>query len=246
MKIAVIGAGAIGGVVAGYLKLKGQDVSLVAHSDSVKAVKENGLHISGPRGEHKIKIDISEKLTYAPDLVILATKTQDVEKALKDNQAYLKNAIILSTQNGVSAEGLIAKYTAEENILSSIVMFGSTMLSPGRILHNFEGALVIGRISGENDAKLKEVARVLEEAFKVVITEDIKGMKYLKLFVNATNCIPGILGVSMQEAYSDINVACVAIEIWKEGLGVAAKCGIKLVSLPDFPLERLTKLTSLR
>jgi 2-dehydropantoate 2-reductase len=245
MKIAVIGAGAIGGLVAGYLKLKGEDISLVAHSDSVKIIKDKGLHISGPRGEHKIKIDISEKLSFDPELLILATKTQDIEEALKKNKAHLKETIVLTTQNGVASEELVSKYFPRENIISSIVMFGSTRLTPGKIVHNFEGPWIIGKAFGANDAKVKELFQVLTDAFTVAVSDDIKGMKYLKLFVNANNCIPGILGVSMQEAFSDINVACVAIQIWKEGLDTVNKSGIKLVSLPDFPLERLTRLTAL-
>ena len=70
-------------------------------------------------------------------------------------------------------------------------------------------------------------------------------MKYLKIFVNANNCISAILGVSMQEAFSDIDVSRISINIWREGLEVISKAGITLVSLPDFPLERLTKLTGI-
>ena len=68
-------------------------------------------------------------------------------------------------------------------------------------------------------------------------------MKYLKIFVNANNCIPALLGVSMQEAFSDPQISKISIAIWKEGLTVVTKAGTNLVSLPDFPLERLTTLT---
>ncbi|MBC8436433.1 MAG: hypothetical protein H8D90_00900, partial [Candidatus Omnitrophica bacterium] len=74
---------------------------------------------------------------------------------------------------------------------------------------------------------------------------ELQGMKYLKIFVNANNCLPAILGVSMQEAFSDINVARISIGIWQEGLEITRRAGITLVSLPDFPLERLTKLAAL-
>jgi len=70
-------------------------------------------------------------------------------------------------------------------------------------------------------------------------------MKYLKIFVNANNCLAAILGSSMQESFSDLNISKISIAIWKEGLGVMQKGAISLVSLPDFPLERLEKLTVL-
>ena len=59
MKIAVIGAGAIGNLVAGYLKLKAEDVFLVGRNDSVGAIKEKGLQISGVRNNFNIQIHLS-------------------------------------------------------------------------------------------------------------------------------------------------------------------------------------------
>jgi 2-dehydropantoate 2-reductase len=245
MDIAVIGAGAIGGLVAGYLKLKGEDVSLVGHADSVKAIKEKGLHISGIRGNFNIVIDISDKLDYRPKLVILATKTQDVERALEHNLRFMKNSKILTTQNGIKADYLVSKYISKENIVSSIVMFGATYLEPAKVIHNFEGSWIIGKIFGKNNEQTIKISEILNKIFPTKVNEDIKGMKYLKIFVNANNCIPAILGLSMQEAFLDVNISRISIAIWKEGLEIVHKAGISLSSLPDFPLERLMKLTSM-
>lgn len=246
MRIAVIGAGAIGSLVAGYLKSKGEDVYLVGHPDSVKAINENGLHISGIRGTFDIRINLSEKLNFNPELVILATKTQDIDEALENNLDFLRNSTLLTTQNGIQAEKFVSKYIPKENIISSIVMFGATYLEPGKVVHNFEGSWIVGKIfDGSPDEKVISISLLLDKIFPTIVAEEIKGMKYLKIFVNANNCIPAILGVSMQEAFSDLEVSRISIAIWKEGLEIINKAGINLVSLPDFPLERLTKLTSM-
>lgn len=245
MKIAVIGAGAIGGLVAGYLKLKEQDVSLVGRPDSVKAIKENGLEIKGVRGDFNIKIDAYEKLNFNPDLIILATKTQDIDTALDENLKFIENSLILTTQNGIQAENLASNYVPKEKIISSIVMFASTYLEPAKIVHNFEGSWIFGRLCGKPDERLIRISEALDKIFPTIIAEEIKGMKCLKIFVNANNCIPAILGKSMQEAFSDIEISRISIAIWKEGLDIITKAGINLVSLPDFPLERLTKLVSM-
>ncbi len=245
MKIAVIGAGAIGNLVAGYLKLKGQDAVLVGRTDSVSVIKEKGLQISGIRNNFNIQIDVSERLSQNSGLAILTTKTQDVEGAVKENLRFIEDAAILTTQNGIHADSIVSKYIPKENIISSIVMFGATYLEPGKVVHNFEGNWIMGRISGENDGDVAKVSEVLNKIFPTIVTENIQGMKYLKIFVNANNCIPAILGVSMQEAFSDIDISRISIAIWKEGLEVVSFSGINLVSLPDFPLERLTKLTSM-
>lgn len=246
MKIAVIGAGAIGSLVAGYLKLKGEDIYLVARPEAVKAAQEKGLRISGVRGEFKADVDIYEMLVSKPEFLILATKTQDIERALKDNLSLLKDTIVLTTQNGLQAEKICASLLPKENILSSIVMFGATYLEPGKVVHNFEGSWVLGNIFAQAfDPRLVSISLLLDKAFPVMISEDISGMKYLKIFVNANNCIPAILGMSMQEAFSDPQISRISIAIWKEGFQVISKAGIKLVSLPGFPVDNITRLVNL-
>jgi len=246
MRIGVIGSGAIGCLVAAYLKLEGQDVSLAGRPDSVKAIREKGLQISGVRGSFRVEIKISEQLNYFPELVILATKTQDIEYALKDNISLIRNALILTIQNGVQADHIVAKYLPKENIVSSIVMFGSTYLEPAKLVHNFEGSWIIGWPFDKKDPeRLVSLSQVLSKAFPAVIAENIAGMKFLKIFANANNCLPAILGKSMQEVFSDPDISLISIAIWKEAIGVVDKAGIKLVSLPGFPVENIIKLTSL-
>lgn len=245
MKIAVIGPGAIGGLAAGYLKDKGEDVFLVGRKEAVEAISKEGLCISGSRGELKIRIDIFPKLDKKVGLVILAVKTQDIEKVIKDNLEHLKDTIILTTQNGMQAEKILAGYIPKSNILSSIVMFGSTYLGANRIVHNFEGKWILGWPFQDDDKALETISAALNKIFSVVKSDNIMGMKWLKVFVNASNCLPAIIGKSMQEAFSNLDICKVSIRIWQEGLDIINKAGIKLISLPDFTLERLQKLAAL-
>ncbi|MCX5709417.1 MAG: 2-dehydropantoate 2-reductase [Candidatus Omnitrophica bacterium] len=243
MKIVVIGSGAIGGLVAAYLKEKGEDVYLVGRKDAVDAINSSGIKVSGARREHKVSVTAHSQVVSKPDLAILAVKTQDIECALKDNAAFLKDSIVLTTQNGVAADEITAKYIPKDRIISSIVMFGSTYIEPGLIVHNFEGGWIIGRpFEKGTDQKLIDVSLVLDKAFPTTISDDIMGMKYMKVFVNANNCIPAILGLSMQEAFGDLDVSRISIGIWKEGFDIICKSGINLVSLPGFPLENITKM----
>jgi 2-dehydropantoate 2-reductase len=246
MRIAVIGAGAIGCLVAGYLKEKQEEVTLVGHAQAVNAIKENGLCISGVRGDFKVGISISDTLNYAPDLAILATKTQDIESVLQGNSYLLQNSLLLTTQNGMQADNLVAKYLPGKNIISSIVMFGATLLEPGKVVHNFEGSWIIGsQIQSRPTAELTDLSLILDKIFPAIISEDIKGMKYLKVFVNASNCLPAIIGKSMQEVFSDLEISRISIGIWKEAFEIINKLGIQLVSLPGFPVENLTRLISM-
>ena len=129
MKTAVIGAGAIGNLVAGYLKLNNQEVSLVGRAHSVAAINTNGLIISGVRGEFRVEIEAMELLREKPDLAVLAVKTQDLEAALNNNLPFLKDTCLVTTQNGVQADNIAAKYLPRENIVSSIVENNQTFFT---------------------------------------------------------------------------------------------------------------------
>jgi len=246
MGVAVIGAGAIGSLVAGYLKLKGEDVYLVGRPDTVKAIREGGIRISGVRGDFKVKVDIFDMLVTKPDVLILATKTQDVNQALRENLSLLKDTIILTTQNGVQSDKIVSKVLPKENIVSSVIMFGATYLAPGMVVHNFEGSWILGSIFDHGaNAHTIPLSLLLDKVFSTVISEDILGMKYLKVFVNANNCIPAVLGISMQEAFSDPEISRISIGLWREGFDIVDNLGIKLTSLPGFPVENVTKLLAL-
>jgi len=246
MKIAVIGAGAIGSLVAGYLKKSGQDVMLIGREDQVNAINQNGLRIVSADGEENIPVKAGVKLDQDYDLVIFSVKTQDIEQAYQDNLEFLKNyPMVLSTQNGVQADNILSGHFEPENVISSIVMFGATYVNPGEVTFNFPGDWIVGKPFAANDIKTSEIVDILKESFQVILTSEIVGMKWVKLFINFNNCIPALVGKSMQETFADMDLCRLSIMLLKEGLEIVQNAGIELTSLPNFPIERITGLASM-
>jgi len=246
MKIAVIGSGAIGGVVAAYLKKAGEDVVLIGRTDQVDVINANGLTIKGVRGDENIKVAAQTCLDQPYDLVIFAVKTQDIEEAFAHNSEFLENGgLILTTQNGVQADNILSAHFERDQQLSSIVMFGATYTKPGEITFNFEGDWIIGRPLMPLDPAAHAIAEVLGKAFKMVPSTNIMGQKYLKLFVNFNNCIPALIGKSMQETFADIDLCRLSIMLLKEGVDIINLANIELVSLPNFPKERIEGLVKM-
>jgi len=239
MKIAVIGAGAIGSVVAAFLTKVGQDVVLIGKAEQVSPINQHGLRVFGARGEERIKVRALTQFDKEYGLVIFTVKTQDLQDAINSNKKLLRDAILLSSQNGVQADHILKTNFPEENIISSIVMFGSTYIQAGEVVLNFEGDWIVGKPYSPNDGQVKRVTRQLSEAFNVVLTDEIIGMKWLKLFINFNNCIPAIIGKSMQETFADLDLCRLSIHLLKEGVDIIQKAGINLVSLPSFPVDRI-------
>lgn len=245
MKIAIIGAGAIGSVVAAYLAKAGEDVALVGRKDQVDDINRYGLSIKGVRGDETIKLKALTKLDQSYDLVIFAVKTQDIEDAYQTNCEYLEQGLVMTSQNGVQADNLLSCHYEKDKIISSIVMFGATYIRPGEVTFNFDANWIIGKPYTPLDPTVHKVADVLKKAFKVQAVNDIMGMKWLKLFINFNNCIPALTGKSMQETFADMDLCRLAVMLLKEGVHIVKTANIELVSLPDFPKERTLGLAAM-
>lgn len=230
MKVAILGCGAIGSLFLGYLTEAGADVIGIVRGSQKEALEGQGLRIDGAI----IKVKVDTKLRQEAGLAVFATKTNDLEEVIKDNIDFLGKATVLSTQNGLRADQILSEFFPKEKIINGIVMFGATFYPPNRVVHNFKGDLILGK-----------AIEPLEEAFSTVVLDNIRGAKYLKLFINLNNCIPAILGVSMQEAFADLEIAKLAIKLNQEAYKVVAEANIKLESLPSYPKERIQGLVSM-
>lgn len=246
MKIGVIGAGAIGATVAAYLTKAGRDVVLTGRSDQVAAIQQNGLTVLGVGQGENIKVKALEKLDAECDVIIFATKTQDLARAYQQNVDYLENCYVITTQNGVQGDNILSSHYEPTKQLSSIVMFGATYTTPGEIVYNFPGDWIIGKPYSAIDPTFHEIIEEISvPELPIHVSEDIMGMKYLKLFVNFNNCIPALLGKSMQETFADMEMCRLSIRLLKEGVDVVNKANITLVSLPDFPTDKIYGLINM-
>ncbi|MDD5019871.1 MAG: 2-dehydropantoate 2-reductase [Candidatus Omnitrophica bacterium] len=245
MKVAVIGLGAIGGLVACYLKSKGIPVIVVGRPEQKEAVEREGFVIDGVRGRCVVYVDVKMRLEERVDLAIVTVKTQDIRDAIDKSRPCLAGTDILSTQNGVRADKLLGLMLGEERIISSIVMFGSTYVPYNKVVHNFEGNWLIGRPYGANDDKVKEIIAFLSPAFPAVEVENIQGMKWTKIFLNSGNSLPALLGKSVQETYGNMEMCKVALRLQKEGFDLLDKLGITPASMPEFDVEKLRGLAQM-
>jgi len=112
-----------------------------------------------------------------------------MDSALKSNQKFLQGPMILTTQNGSRQTRSRPSTSLKKHYFQyRDVRFHS--FGAGKDSAQLEGNWIIGRIFLSNDDSVVKVSEILDGAFPTLIVEDIKGMKYLKIFVNANNCIP--------------------------------------------------------
>lgn len=234
-RIAIIGAGAIGSALGALLSRAGQDVRLIGSAAQVEAIRREGLHVDGALGAFNVRIDAAETLDFRPELAFLTVKTQDVVAAVRANLAFLGDAPLVTFQNGVQSDALVASVLPSPNIVSAVVNIHANYLTPGSVTVLYPGPLVIGRPFAPNDAGVAVIASILRTAVPTRLSDNIRGVHWLKLIVNLNNAFPALTNRSFRDIYDDPELRQLAVRVMREGVQVARRAGIRLESLPDTP-----------
>lgn len=206
MKIAILGAGAMGSLYGGLLAEGGNEVWLIdvwqAHVDRIN---QCGLTIEGISGDRVIK---NIKATSNPsdvekvDLVIIFVKSTVTDTAVSENKALFENhPMILTLQNGLGNIEKIGKFIDKTNILAGITSHGSTMLGLGKVKHAGAGETHIGELDGRISSKIQSVYEVFRHSgLKTTISDNVLGLIWSKLMVNVgINALTAITGLKNGE-----------------------------------------------
>lgn len=190
MRIVILGAGAIGGVVGGLLARANRDVLLLARGAHLAAIRETGLRVESPDGAFVVHPPVADRVDAwrADDLVVLATKTQDAAAALRQLAAPPEIPIACFT-NGVEAERIALRHARD--VYGACVMMPATYLSPGLVqvwAAPIPGLIDLGRYPDGTGAHVDELAGELVVAgFSVETRSNIMKWKRGKLLSNLMN-----------------------------------------------------------
>jgi len=234
---AIIGAGAVGSLLGGLLAKNGVDVTLVGREDHITAINENGLQIDGISGEFTLPIKAKTSLTFKPDAVLLAVKTQDVEKACREIAPLAKDVPVCTLQNGLQSDAIAGRILGEDNIIGGVVMFNAQYRHPGHVTHGSNGSLIIGKVSGKNDDRVLSLHAMLNDSIPTTVTDNIAGARRTKLLVNILgNSIDALTGKPLNVCMEAPEIRRITTLILKEALAVLEKTEVGLEPIPGVPL----------
>lgn len=189
MKIAVIGAGAMGCLYGAYLSQQHQVFMIDALESQVTAIQQSGITIEEQSGEKvnfpRVQAYLSGRCDVAMDLVIVFVKSTYTQVALEQNQNLFKDStLVMTLQNGAGNDRLIQQYVKPENIIIGTSKHNAVNLGLGQIKHPASGVTTIG--SNHNADKQVALAQgaLLEASFVVEATDDIQRIIWSKLLVN--------------------------------------------------------------
>ena len=213
MKVAIIGAGAIGGYVGVKLALAGEDVTFVVRGANLTAIRANGMKLIMADGTEQVAKNVRATNDYdeagQQDLVILAMKAHQLEAVAPDVPKLLgPDTVVVTMQNGipywyfhehggpgregtrvesVDPTGIVGRFIPASRVLGCVVYPASELIGPGVVRHIEGDRFPIGELDGSSSARVERIAACFTNAgFKSPVLDNIRAEIWLKLWGNLT------------------------------------------------------------
>jgi 2-dehydropantoate 2-reductase len=258
-KIAIVGAGSIGGWIGAKLsRCAGVKISVFARGQTLAALQSQGLtlHLAGEAIQTPVQAAQNAQQLGEQDLVILAVKSQ----AVKDVAAQIRpligpQTLLLSAMNGVpwwffdgfggalagrrlesvDPGGWIASQLPAQSIIGSVVHASCSTRSPGVIQHHFGNGLIIGEPSGASTARVQSLLALLQEAgFDATLSAQIQKDIWYKLWGNMTmNPVSAITGATTDRILGDDLLRGFISAVMLEAKAIGERIGIPIAQQPQ-------------
>ena len=254
MKICVVGAGAIGGMLAVKLARTGHDVTVILRGANLEAVKQNGLTLIEENGNEllakPIKATSSIAEAGAQDLVILGMKAHQVAAVAADLPQLMHSATrVVTMQNGipwwyfyklagnytgmpvqaVDPDGVIARYIPIDSVIGSVVYPASEVVRPGVIKVMEGNRFTLGEIDGSDTPSIRAISDAFKAAgFKAPVSMDIRSEIWLKVWGNLSfNPISALTHATLEDICLYPPTRELAVSMMTEAQAIGEKLGVQ-------------------
>ncbi|SMP63051.1 2-dehydropantoate 2-reductase [Noviherbaspirillum suwonense] len=254
MKIAIIGAGAIGGYVGVKLALAGEDLTFIVRGANLRAIRSAGMKLVMQDGTEHVASNVRATDSYddagVQDVVIVALKAHQLD-AVADNIGKLvgPDTVIVTMQNGipywyfhkhggelegrqvvsVDPTGELARKIAVDKVIGCVVYPASELIAPGVVRHIEGDRFPLGELDGTSSERVNRVAACMTNAgFKAPVLDNIRSEIWLKLWGNLTfNPISALSHSTLVDICQYPLTRVLAVQMMEEAQAVANRLGIE-------------------
>ena len=236
LKITIIGPGAMGCLLAGYISRSGLPVSILDYkSDRAKRLSKNGIYIETGEGNFQSfpRITADASTLGAQDAVLVLVKAGQTANALKQARPLIgEGTVVVSLQNGIGHEETLSNIAKPESIALGVTTQGATLLREGCVKHAGQGETTIGLLKAYDLSleKLNALSRLLTSSgWPCSLADDIFPHIWKKLLANVgVNALAALTGIKNGDILTLEHMkrlqGLAVIKAWK----VAAEKGIKI------------------
>jgi 2-dehydropantoate 2-reductase len=241
LKVAVMGAGAVGCYFGGMLARAGHAVTLVARPQHVEAIRAGGLRMETKMFDERVRLAASSdaKAIEGSDVVLFCVKSQDTEAAGREIEPFLRpDTLVLCLQNGVDNPDRLRAVLPRHQVAAAVVYVGTEMAGPGHVKHHGRGELVID----PSPASERLAQALVAASVPTDISSNVQGALWLKLILNcAYNAVSAIAQLPYGETVKGVGIAEVMRDVVAECLAVAKAEGVQVQGDLDTALRKLVE-----
>jgi 2-dehydropantoate 2-reductase len=254
MKIAIIGAGAIGGYVGVKLALAGEDVVFIARGANLEAIRRQGMTLRLHDGSEQVAHQVRATHDYAEagvqDVVVLAMKAHQVEAVARQLPALVgPHTVVVTMQNGipfwyfhgvggtyegsavrsVDPDAALATWIPVRQVLGCVVYPAAELVAPGVVRHIEGERFPLGELDGSRSERVLRVSHAFERAgLKAPVLDNIRAEIWLKLWGNLSfNPISALTHSTLVDICQFAQTRELAAAMMREAQAVAHKLGIE-------------------
>ncbi|RQR24037.1 ketopantoate reductase family protein [Burkholderia sp. Bp9142] len=235
MKIAILGAGALGCAIGATLTEGGHETWLIARSpEHVATMRDNGLRVDDSRGSRQVRVRATTQATEAgvAELVIVLVKSFHTDAAIRGARTLIgPDTLVLSLQNGLGHEDILADAVGRERVLAGKTYVGGVLRAAGHIESGVVGKpTYIGELDGRITARVQAIADAFNAAgLATTVSDNIVGTMWDKLLVNvATGALTGITGLTYGQLYDEPRLKATSLAAVAEAVATARAAGVTL------------------
>lgn len=247
----VVGAGGVGGYLAGKLAARGHEVDLLARKAQAERINSGGLILTETERERVVK-DL-RALAEPPvdrsyDVVLFAVKGFDTAEAAGRVSACVgANTIVASFQNGMANEDLLAELFPGRRILAGAICAYLSSPEPGVVERvGTKGGVALSSYRGISEEELGSLADIFRAAGLPAVTGVAVSIKWSKLLLNVSfNAISAISNLTVGEILANGDLFSLGVRAFREALAAARTAGGRPVGLPGYPVPIFCRLMSM-
>jgi 2-dehydropantoate 2-reductase len=243
MRMAVVGAGGVGGGFGAALAKAGADVTFIARGKHLAAMKKDGLKVQGGRGETHL---VPTKATDNPaevgpvDIVLFCVKLWDVESAGERIKPLIgRGTAVIPLQNGIDAHERLLPIVGREALMCGVAQISASITAPGVITQvGTFMRMIFGELDGKRSKRGDDLLALCQKAgFDVTLSEAILTELWMKFILLATNAsITAATRQPLGKLRDDPDIRPLMIAAFRETFEVGRAKGI---ALPDDAIDRI-------
>ena len=239
MKVVVLGAGALGSIVAGHLARAGEEVTVLARGDRAEYLRQNGITITGvAEFNTPCSITTDPKELSDADVLIVTVKTYDTDAAIS-SLAHIAFSSVISVQNGVHFNAQLAEVFGAANTVGSSAYFSGELSPNGDVEFSVNAGFYIGELPEGLSDRVQGMSAMLQNSgIKSDAVANIRTYQWSKFAAWAAGAPVSILTrLETYKFWLDPDCALVFARIAREIAAIADASGITVEDSGPFPVK---------